>query len=149
MRPSLCLEVTLFIKHVEEYIIQNQIPSSNVFAMDETGLWNGNVCLRTYVDPETQDSSVISDCVKKRDTGIVAISADGIIYSEFIKHKREKTRNENGKKVVIENAISGMNIEIMKKFASNFGTKFGNPTIKTVLLFDNLRAHLNNEVNEV
>ena len=149
MRPSLQIEVILFIRNVEIYIQDHNIPNSQVFIMDETGIWNGAVTLRTYVDPETQDASVLSECVKQRDTGVVAISAEGEIYAEFIKHKAEKTRKENGKKIIVSPGIYGMNVEKMKIFAINFGTKYGNREKETVLILDNLRSHLNTEVEQI
>ena len=148
MRGTMDQEVKDFILKVEHYIHQNNIPSANVFMMDETGLWNGNVCLRTYVDPDTLDNGVIQCSKNQRDTGVVAISATGIVYSEFIKHVPQKTKVEMGKKVIVQQGISGMNISLMKKFASNFGEKFRNEN-EIILMMDNLRAHLNSEVQEV
>ena len=85
-RPSLIEEINQCIKKVEDYIKEHKIPASNVFIMDETGLWTGTINLRTYVDPKTCDSSIIRNCTSQRDTGVVAISSSGIVFPYFIKH---------------------------------------------------------------
>ena len=148
MRPTLDQEVADFRKQVESYIEQNQIPASNVFMMDETGLWNGNVCLKTYVDPETMDNGVIQCSKNQRDTGVVAISATGVVFPQFIRHTPQKTKMENGKKVVVQPGVSEMNIALMKEFANNFAKKFANGN-EIILMFDNLRARLNQEVQMI
>ena len=85
-RSTLKQEISECIERVESYIKEKRIPSSNVFMMDETGLWNGSVSLRTYVDPETCDASIIKNCRKERDTGVVAISASGVVFPYFLKN---------------------------------------------------------------
>ena len=149
MRPTLMQEIQMFRNVVESYIHQHQIPASNVYIMDETGLWNGGVSLRTYVDPSTNDNSIITTCKKERDTGVVAISATGIIFSQFIKHVPMRTKHENGQKVIVQQGISGINVELMKKFAQNFGENFGRKEKEVILMYDNLRAHLNPEVQDI
>lgn len=148
MRPTLPQEIAEFRQNVESYILQNHIPAANVFMMDETGLWNGNVCLKTYVDPETMDNGIIQCSKSQRDTGVVAISATGVVFSMFIKHIPQKTRMVNGNKVVVQPGVSGMNIELMKEFANKFGETFANGN-QIVLMFDNLKSHLNPDVQRV
>ena len=65
-----------FRQEVTEDVNSNSIPPSRIYTMDETGLWNGSVFSRTYVNPETMDPGVVSEGNHHRDTGVVAISVD-------------------------------------------------------------------------
>ena len=86
VRETLEEEMNQFRQEVTEYVNSNDIPPSRIYTMDETGLWNGSVVSRTYVNPETMDSGVVSEGNHRRDTGVVAISADGRVYPYFIPH---------------------------------------------------------------
>ena len=99
VRPSLEQEVEGFREEVSSYVSTNNIPSSRIFTMDETGLWNGSVSPRTYVDPSTMDVGVVSLGNHRRDTGVVAISASGVVHPHFISHSPQKTRIIEGKKL--------------------------------------------------
>ena len=81
-----------FRQEVTEYVNSNSIPPSRIYTMDETGLWNGSVVSRTYVNPETMDSGVVSKGNHRRDTGVVAISADGRVHPYFIPHSLQKSK---------------------------------------------------------
>ena len=49
--------------------------------MDETGLWNGNVSFRSFVDHDTFDDSIAKCSMKQWDTGAVAVSATRYVFS--------------------------------------------------------------------
>ena len=105
LRESLQDEVTQFQNEVNQYVSSNNIPLNRIHAMDETGLWNGSVALRTYCDPSTMDSGVLADGNHRRDTGVVAISDDGSIDPFFIHHLPQKTQTVNGQKTIISRGI--------------------------------------------
>ena len=136
-----------FRSEVSNFVSANGIPPSRIFTMDETGLWNGSVSPRTYVDPETMDSGVVSMGNHWRDTGVVSISADGTVHPYFIEHSPEKTKTLNGQKVVVQKGVAGMGNEQMNQWSLEFGNKFGHPD-KTVLLLDRLKSHENKTVQK-
>ena len=78
--------------------------------MDETGLWNGSVVSRTYVNPETKNSGIVSEGNHCRDNGVVAISADRYVHPYFIPHSPQKSKKINRNKVVIQKKVSGMGL---------------------------------------
>lgn len=145
VRDSLEIEVENFRDEVMQYVNEHNIPPSMIYAMDETGLWNGAVAPKTYCDPSTMDSSVISEGDHKRDTGVVAVSASGCVNPYFISHVPQRTRTINGKKEIIQKRVSGMGIEQMKGWVEDFGQKVSNNE-KTILLCDRLAAHCNKEI---
>jgi hypothetical protein len=102
-----------------------QIPKYRVWTMDETGLWNGSVLPRTYVDPETRDSSVEDIGDHRRDTAVVALSWEGRVFPWFIHHVPQRTATQNGVKVVVQKAISGLNIELMRLSVQEFQSYIG------------------------
>ena len=110
--------------------------------MDETGLWNGSVAPRTYVDPETMDSGVVSMGNYRRDTGVVSISADGMVDPYFIEHSPQRTKTLNGQRTIVQKGVAGMGTEQMIQWSLDFGNRFGHPN-NTVLLMDRLKSHTN------
>jgi hypothetical protein len=112
-----------------------------VWTMDETGLWNGGVVPRTYVDPETGDNSVLSIGDHRRDTGVVALSWVGGVLPWFIKHIQQQTAKRNGQKVVLQPGISGINLELMDSWIDFFHGFLGNGP--AILLLDQLSIHKN------
>ena len=145
LRASLEQEVIDFRSQVQSYVQTNNIPQSRIFTMDETGLWNGSVATRTFVDPSTMDSSVVSPGDHRRDTGVVALSADGEVHPYFIPHTPQRTQTVNGNKVVTQRKVSGMGNDQMVAWSKEFGNKFGH-TGGTVLMMDRLRAHTNQKI---
>ncbi|KAH0791914.1 IS630 family transposase [Histomonas meleagridis] len=116
--------------------------------MDETGLWNGSVSQRTYVNPSTMDSvGVVSPGDHKRDTGVVALSADGTIHPYFISHSPQKTKKVNGRSVVVKKKVAGMGFDQMNQWSEEFANKYGNPS-GTVLIMDRLRVHMNSKIKK-
>ena len=142
VRKSLEQEVNDFRSEVSNFASSNSIPPSRIFTMDETELWNGSVAPRTYVNPSTMDSGIVSPGNHKRDTGVVALSADGVAHPYFIPHSPQKTKMINGTKVVVQRKVSGMGLEQMTQWSSEFSEKFGHPD-GTILIMDRLRAHMN------
>ncbi|KAH0801952.1 uncharacterized protein GO595_005250 [Histomonas meleagridis] len=110
--------------------------------MDETELWNGSVSQRSYVNPFTMDSGVVSAGDHERDTGVVALSADGTIHPYFISHSPQKTKKVNGRSVVVKKKMEGMGFDQMNQWSDKFANKYGNPC-GTVLIMDRLRVHMN------
>jgi transposase len=141
IRPTLQNEARIFREYVCRYILEMQIPKSRVWTMDETGLWNGSVLPRTYVDPETRDSSVEFIGDHRRDTGVVALSWEGLVFPWFIHHVPQRTGTQNGVKVVIQKAISGLNIELMRLWVQEFQNHIGPGP--AVLILDQLSIHKN------
>ena len=148
VRPSLEQEVELFRREVTSYVKENNIPPSRIFTMDETGLWNGSVAPRTYVDPETMDASVVSVGNHRRDTGVVSIAADGRVDPYFIEHSPQRSKSVNGQRVIVQKGVAGMGNEQMAAWTEDFGAKFGHPD-KTVLLMDRLRSHQNKKIQNM
>ncbi|KAH0792574.1 hypothetical protein GPJ56_003559 [Histomonas meleagridis] len=111
VRETLEKEVKTFRETVTGYVNSYNILESRIFMMDETGLWNGSVASRTYVDPESMDSGVVSEGNHRRDTGVVAISASGTINPYFIRHTPQLTKKVNGNKIVLKKKVSGMGLE--------------------------------------
>ena len=145
VRSSMDQEVQEFRIEVTSYVSSNNIPPSRIFTMDETGLWNGSVSPRTYVDQETMDAGVVSNGNHRRDTGVVSVSADGKVNPYFIEHLPQKTKKVNRQKIIVQKGVAGMGIEQMSKWSQDFGTKFGHPE-KTVLLMDRLKSHTNKKI---
>ena len=113
--------------------------------MDETGLWNGSVSQRTYVNPSTMDSGVVSPGDHKRDTGVVALSADGTVHPYFISHSPQKTKKINGRNVIVQKKVAGMGFDQMNEWSKEFANKYGDPN-GTVLIMDRLRVHMNPKI---
>jgi hypothetical protein len=63
-----------FVAGINEEIQGFQIPPQQVWTTDETAVWNGAPCLRTLVDPETNDATVIVRGDMSRDTLMVAVN---------------------------------------------------------------------------
>ena len=145
VRETLEEEMSQFRQEVNEYVNSNNIPSSRIYTMDETGLWNGSVVPRTYVNPETMDSGVVSDGNHRRDTGVVAISADGRVLPYFIPHTPQKSKKINGSKVIVQKKVSGMGLEQMMEWSNDFAKNCEHPE-RTVLLMDRLRSHTNKSI---
>jgi hypothetical protein len=147
LRASMPDEITVFRQQVNAYISTNSIPQSRVWVMDETGLWNGSVVARTYVDPETLDPSVLELGDRRRDTGVAALSLEGDVFAWFIRHVPEKTKKVNRTKIVVEPGISGMNINLMQQWVHDFHSYILDGP--AVLLLDRLGVHINHQVNQI
>ena len=144
IRDSLPEEVSRFRNEVTEYVDQNNVPTSCIHVMDETGLWNGSVVSRTYCDPSTMDSGVLGNGDHKRDTGVVAISGSGSIDPFFIHHSPQRTKTINGHRTIVNRGVSGMGMEQMDHWVSHFGTNHQAP--HSVLLMDRLKCHTNKNI---
>lgn len=145
LRDTLLEEVEKFRTEVMAYVKNNNIPVDRIYAMDETGLWNGSVVSRTYCDPTTLDSSVLAEGDHKRDTGVVAISASGEVFPHFIYHLPQRTCLINRERVVVQKGVSGMGMVQMRRWVKEFGTTHYNEK-GSVLLMDRLKAHENKQV---
>ena len=109
-----------FRMEVTHYV---NIPPSRVHTLDETELWNGSVDPKTYVNPETMDSGVVSKGNHRRNHGVVFISASGCVHPYFIEHSPQKTQKVNGSKNVKQRGVSGMGIYQMKAWCNEFEKK--------------------------
>ena len=145
VRESLEEEMNQFRNEVTQYVRDHNVPPSRIFTMDETGLWNGSVASRTYVNPETMDAGVVSEGNHRRDTGVVAISADGSVDPFFIPHSPQRSRMVNGNKIVVQKKVSGMGLEQMMEWTKDFEQKHEHPD-GTVLMLDRLRSHTNKAI---
>jgi hypothetical protein len=114
--------------------------------MDETGLWNGSVLSRTYVDPATGDASVESPGDHLRDTGLVALSRKGQVFPWFFRHVPQKSVKRNGQQVIVRLAISGLNLELMQEWIEQFHLFIEDGP--AVLLLDQLAVHKNINIRE-
>ena len=148
IRTTLEEEMNQFRSEVTQYVNEHNIPPSRVHTMDETGLWNGSVAPRTYVNPDTINSGVVSEGNHRRDTGVVSISASGCVHPFFIEHSPQKTQKVNGSKIIKQRGVSGMGLDQMKDWCNEFGEKFGNPE-GTVLMLDRLRSHTNKDIQNI
>ena len=128
-----------------EYIKDNSIPTSRVWVMDETGLWTGSVAPRTYVNPATNDSGVLMLGDHRRDTGVVALCADGSIDWWFLEHIPQQPRKINGSVVITRPGVSGMGSAQMLQWSQEFTARHatGELGFKAVLILDGLQAHKN------
>jgi transposase len=147
LRLTLEEEIDGFRSDVYKYMDQHSIPKSRVWVMDETGLWNGSVLPRTYVDPQTRDASVESIGDHQRDTGVVALSWEGRVFPWFIRHVNQQTRKRNGQKVIIREGISGINLILMELWARDFQLHIGDGP--AILLLDRLSSHVNHKIIEM
>ena len=126
---------------MHNFITFHHIPSSKFWFMDETCFWTGAVTQRTYVDPATNDPSVLQVGNNSRDTGVVALAADGSIDATFIEHVPQKTKKMNGHFMITEKGISGMGTDKMIEWAHGFGRRHGDPNHMTILVLDALASH--------
>ena len=145
LRDSLKDEVAEFRNEVNQYVSNNNIPLNHIHVMDETGLWNGSVVQRTYCDPSTMDSGVLGKGDHRRDTGVVAISADGSVNSFFIKHVPQRTQTINGQRTIVTRGVSGMGLSQMDQWVTHFGSTHSEAE-KSVLLMDRLKSHTNQKI---
>jgi hypothetical protein len=113
LRSSLPDEADTFQHQVTEYVHEHNMPPENIHIADETGMWNGSVALRTRTNSLTKDSGLQRIGDNQRDTGMVALSAAGGIDSYFLQHRKQVTRKQDGKTVIVQKGISGMGTEQM------------------------------------
>jgi hypothetical protein len=144
LRLSLADEIDIFRLEVSQFILQNLIPKSRVWTMDETGLWTGSVLPHTYVDPATRDASVLDIGDHRRDTGVVALSMEGKVLPWFIRHVPQRTSKQDGQQVVVQHGISGMNLQLMGMWIEQFKNSIGDDP--AVLIFDRLAIHMNRDI---
>jgi hypothetical protein len=74
---------------------------------------------------------------------MVALNAAGGIDAEFLEYRKEMTRQENGRKVVINKRVSGMGTEQMLSWSAGLVDRHPGDH---VLRMDRLRCHRNKEV---
>jgi transposase len=147
VRPTLKQEASEFQRLLNNYIIEHDVDISHLVIMDETGLWTDGIPPRTYVDPKTMDSSIISPGPHQRDTGICALHASGEVDGDYIRHQEQRSKVIKGQTVITRKAVSGMNLPRMKQWAEDFGNKMQGE--KTVLVMDRLNSHRNPDVLQI
>jgi hypothetical protein len=77
-------------------------------------------------------------CRRPPQTVTAAVAA----IAQFLEHRRQVTRREAGRTVVVQKGISGMGTEQMKEWTEGFIARSGNGT-ESVLMMDRLQAHRN------
>jgi hypothetical protein len=76
---------------------------------------------------------------------VVAMSWEGQVFPWFIKHVPDKKGVRNEQRVIVDGAISGMNIKLMHDWVVEFTNYIG--AGPGVLILDRLAVHINRAVN--
>jgi DDE superfamily endonuclease len=143
-------EIENYRKELEE--ARSKRLHGKVYHMDETGLWNDSVQQKSYSKiGVTPMENTIDD--HGRDTLVLTCREDGLkLDAFFIGHKKKKYRtlknSLTGEKIqiVTDRGISGMNNDIMMKWAKWFVAQKEVKTKQDILSFDQHRSHLNNNI---
>jgi transposase len=109
---------------------------SNYLVMDEAGVWNDSVVLRSYA-PRGTTPSIKTLPNASRDTVVATLKGDGTkLPLWYLEHKRQKTKN----KVVIERAVKGMTEALMLQYIEEVLKPAVQPG--DVLFMDRLSSHM-------
>ena len=149
MRPNILEEILEFRNRVAAYVEEHQIPPARVYFMDEVGIWNCNGSTRTYVNPATNDASVLSIGDRTRDTGIVALSATGEVDAVFLTHVPQKSKIVDGRRIITQKGISGVGTLQMLEWSEGFCARHGSPEQRSILIMDRLAAHRGSDVANI
>ena len=119
------------------------IKRKNVHMMDETGLFSDSIPPYTWTFHEDTQAYVCSSGIKRRDTLVATITANGKGFATFIKHRNQKTKTVKKQKIIVDPGCKGMNIVEMKIWINEF-KKYASPG--DILIMDNLSSHHNKDV---
>jgi hypothetical protein len=141
LRPTMETEVKQFIDGVNKTVSDFGLDDSAIWAFDESSIESGGIPPNTFVDPETNDNSVLETCPPRRDTLVLAVNASGEKYHEFIEHCPAHIDPITRQKVP---AVKGLHTVHMAPFIRGVYTKTSGEA--ALMIQDNLRAHHNPEV---